>query len=48
MNILYLGVTIGILFSVSRSLRSTFGGSGKGGDFMSVGKSNAKVFGVDT
>lgn len=38
------------MVAIYRSLKGTLGGlgGGKGGDFMGFGKSNVKVFGLDT
>lgn len=48
-NFVYMGATFGIMIALFRSLKSSFSGLGKGGnDFMGMGKSNVKVFGVDS
>jgi AFG3 family protein len=47
-NLVYLGATLGIMFALFKSLRSTLSSVGKGQDFMGMSKSNVKVFGVDS
>jgi AFG3 family protein len=47
-NLVYLGATLGIMFALFKSLRSTLSQVNKGNDVFGMGKSNVKVFGVDT
>lgn len=44
-NLIYLGATLGIMYALFKSLRSTLSSVNKGGDVFGMGKSNVKVYG---
>lgn len=46
-NLVYLGATLGIMYALFKSLRSSLSGMNKGNDFMGMSKSNVKMFGGD-
>ncbi len=47
LNLLYLGVTIAIMYSLFKSLRSTGGAGGKNDGLFGVGKEYTLNFGED-
>lgn len=47
-NLIYLGATIGIMVALFRSLRSTLSNVNRGNDVFGMGKSNVKIFGLDS